>query len=447
MASKDSSLRANLFATAGSRLLTLPVSAFANIAVQYLAIQTVGIEKFGVLALITSLPMLLPFLDLGMGTSLINAHASGDRERAKKQTLMAWSLLWCVTVAILILVALLQVLVGWQTILGADIFFAGPIGPILFVVLTAVAVPLGIGARILVGLGRVARVTQIQILFPVANLTLGLLAFETRTNSLFIIGPAVGQASVAVVGFALAARCLGYEPKFWRRLSMRGSPQRRDVVRSAWPMLIISAGVAVAMSSHRLVLAHLSTSGELSRYSIAMVFFTPAMGLVNQVLVNLWPYFAKVRAADGEVVAQDRFWRFLRRGALILVPYSSAFVIVGPVAYQIISGTRTSYGLCICLGLLMIVQGIQGVIGMYLTDPAGLRFQAGCISIMALLALGLMAFLAPVMGAPGPVLAAVFSVIVAQILPESWLIRRRSMIERAKQVHVVQPSAPLGRER
>lgn len=437
MPNRDTSLKADLLATAGSRLVILPMSALANISVQYLAIQSIGIERFGVLSLITSLPMLLPFLDLGMGTSLINAHASGDREQAKKQTLMAWSLLWVVSLVILIAVVVLQLAVGWEVILGADILFAGPVGPILFVVLAAVTVPLGIGARILVGLGRVAQVTQAQVLFPIVNLTLGLVAFTTHSDSLFIIGPAAGQASVAVVGFALAARCVGYAPKFWRRLSLRGSSQRRDVVRSAWPMLIISAGVALGLNSHRVVLAHLSTADELSTYSVAMVFFTPALSLVNQVLVNLWPYFARQRVTAGELDAHNGFWTVLRRGTLILIPYCSVFVLAGPQAYSFMTGAQTSIVLWISLGALMLTQGVQGIFGMYLTSPTGLQFQAACITVMVLLALVLMVILTPSLGAVGPVAAAVASVVVAQIVPGVWLIRSQAVRLRTANAQLV----------
>lgn len=424
MASRVGSLKSNLVATAGWRIALLPVSAGATIAVQYLALQTVGIEKFGVLSLVTSLPLLLPFLDLGMGTSLINSYASGDLDSARRQTSMAWSLLWCVAGSVLIIGLVLQWLVGWQAILGVDVFFAGVTAPIIFLVLSAIVIPMGIGARILVGLGQVTRVAQVQILFPIVTASLGLVAFATSNPALFIVAPAVGQIFVAAGGLFVATRETRYGARYWMRLSLRGSSQRRAVFGSAWPMLIISAGVALGLQSHRIVLAHLSTGHELSRYSVVMILFTPALSLANQVIVNLWPYFARTRASDRGPEPKHIFKKVLRRGIGGLALYSLLFLSVAPGAVYLLTGSLGGLLLWISLALLLFTQGVQGIYGMFLTKPRELRFQALCIVGMVCVSFGLMGILTPSVGAAGPVLAAVAAVWSAQILPSSLYLRR-----------------------
>ena len=63
----------------------LPVGALANFGIAHLIITERGLSQYAIFALITSIPTLLPFLDLGFGMSVFNAY-SDDKEQSKTDT-------------------------------------------------------------------------------------------------------------------------------------------------------------------------------------------------------------------------------------------------------------------------------------------------------------------------------------------------------------------------
>jgi hypothetical protein len=72
----------------------------------------------------------------------------------------------------------------------------------------------------------------------------------------------------------------------------------------------------------------------------------------------------------------------------------------------------------------MVVQGLKYPLGVYLTDAAGLRYQALMIAGMLPVKVGLSWALAGRMGAAGPVLASIVCVACFELLANAWYVRR-----------------------
>src|SRR4051812_47132209 len=58
-----------------TRVLILPLSAVASLINARMAIDALGLEGYGIVGLIVSLPQVLPITDLGFGAAVTNAAA------------------------------------------------------------------------------------------------------------------------------------------------------------------------------------------------------------------------------------------------------------------------------------------------------------------------------------------------------------------------------------
>src|SRR6478752_4016355 len=86
------SLARRMLASGGIRLVALPLTGLASLTAQSLVIHDVGAFRFGVISLVATLPLLMPFADLGLSAAVTNAFASKSSE-ALELCRVAWSIL------------------------------------------------------------------------------------------------------------------------------------------------------------------------------------------------------------------------------------------------------------------------------------------------------------------------------------------------------------------
>ncbi len=74
--------------------------------------------------------------------------------------------------------------------------------------------------------------------------------------------------------------------------------------------------------------------------------------------------------------------------------------------------------------LFVVVQSVKYLLGMYMTDKRGLRFQVLPTVAMVPVTVGLSWYLIGVVGAAGPALATAIAVALCQIAPMIWWVRK-----------------------
>ena len=78
------------------------------------------------------------------------------------------------------------------------------------------------------------------------------------------------------------------------------------------------------------------------------------------------------------------------------------------------------------------VEAAKQPLGMYMTDPAGLRFQMLPVLILVPMNLALSWVLIAPLGSAGPIVGSVLSVIVCQVIPYGLWVRRDLRRRRAR---------------
>jgi hypothetical protein len=103
-----------------------------------------------------------------------------------------------------------------------------------------------------------------------------------------------------------------------------------------------------------------------------------------------------------------------------------AMAAASPWLADLASGGRITlgWGLVATFVVFMSLQGVKYPGGMFLTDAAGMRFQALMSLVLLPVNLAISWTAAPVLGAAGVVLGSVVGVLTCQVMANAWYLRR-----------------------
>ena len=424
--------------SAGVRLLVLPVSAVLGIVVTRLVIENYGPGAFAQYGLLVGIAALLPFADLGVSAAVMNVVAAADRpgsdDAVRRVLVTAIRVLLGSAAVLAVLAGGITALGLWPALLGPGLLpGSGPAVALACVLLIAVTMPLGIGQRLLAGLGR--NHVSIGVLGLQTPLVLAVLALLLWWD--VPAGPAVAVLAYAAT-LLLSALCTGLavrrlRPVAWQAL--RQVPRLRSVrgarvAHVAWPMLVQMIALPIAMQTDRIVLSHRSGVDALPEYNLASQMFTPIWAVVSAAGVTLWPVFARARSR-GE--SRSPLPMALLFGGLA-AGMATAVALASGLLAELASGGAVELGglLVLAFAVLMVVQAVKYPIGMFLTDARGLRFQALVIVLALPVNVGLSWWLAGPLGAAGPVIGSVVGVACSQVLADVVYVRRRLRADRAE---------------
>lgn len=410
----------------GARLLVLPLVAVCALLASRIVIDTLGTDGFALYALVVGLAALVPFADLGIGAAVTDAIARrttmGD-SMAVAVIRRSIRVLVLVGVAITLVSWIIAAVGGWSVILGVPGEGSVDLASAIALTLFAVSLPLSLGTRVLLGAERNHWAVMSQSVSAVVGLAIVALAtLQDAPLWAFTSAPFIGILALGLVNVSLARRATGLtwtaEPS-----AANGTSQVHQSVRLfhiAGPMLIISVALPLAWQSDRLVLSHRSTLTEVALYVIAFQLFTPLNTLIESGGNSLWPVFARRGHASG--VDVRRMAQLTAGFAAVGLLIASALVLLGPwLASWVSRGSVVpSRELFLLFGLLITVTAAWWPTAMLLTDPAGLRFQAICCVLMAVANIAISLALATPLGAVGPVIASVASMVAVIIVPGWW---------------------------
>jgi O-antigen/teichoic acid export membrane protein len=422
----------NIIRSSGVKFLVLGTSALLGLLTTRLIIENFGIDSYAQYGLLVGLGALIPFGALGIGAPIMNsigeAEAPSDDERVRL-VLMTSIRILIVAAAVLIALAVVFSLTGsWYAILGDGLLpETGGIAAGLVFFFIALAMPFGIGQRILTGLGK----NHISIALsglqsPIVLLTVIVaISLGASVGSFVAVVPYIALVLIGMLSTYVGGRMIRPALTWARRnaLILRGRPGSK-IMDQAWPMTVIMIALPVGMQTDRLVLSHVAGVEELATYNLAAQMYLPIGALVSAAGLTLWPMFAAARS-DGRT--ESPFPTSLVFGG-IAVAMTAAVTLLAPLLAQIASGGSVELTGLIMLSfsVWMVLQAVQYPMGMYLTSLSGLRFQAFMVTLMVPVNIGLSWYLAQQIGAAGPVIGSAVGVLVFQVVANFIYIRRSS---------------------
>ncbi|GAB2728006.1 lipopolysaccharide biosynthesis protein [Streptomyces bullii] len=402
-----------------AKTVVLVVGGAAALVSARSVVDTLGITGYALVALVSTLPSLLAVTELGVGAAVIDAFSSRDREHMLRTLTAGARTLLCAGSAIAVCGVLTAVSGAAESLVdsapGPDVAACVAVVALLF----GCSLPLSLGGSVLGGLGRYHFAVLLQGAGALLALTVVLLgAACDAPPAVFAASVLVGQCAAGAASLLLAGRMLGLRMLRAVLFPLRRSPSTR-IIQLAGPMAVIKVTSAVAYGADRLVLSSVTTSVAVAVYSAGAQLYAPASALVAAAALPLWRVFSRHRRSTPGTVPRRQLLNltacFTGGGLAIGV----VLVTAGPtVASWMLHGRASAGpGLMAAFAALVLSHAVNYPVAMWLSDPAGLRFQAVRAVLMAAVNLAASVPLARLMGPTGPVLASAGAHFLCVTLP------------------------------
>lgn len=412
----------------GVKAVSLPVTAMTTLVGTRAVVDTVGPAGFAFVALVTTLPMLLPLNDLGTGAAIVDAMGKrrGAEDAALRSTVITSArVLTCMGIVSSLVGVVPACMGAWGTLLNSaaqqSVEFAVAVAFILF----GCSLPLNLGNSLLIALNR----SHTSLLFQMLGslLTLGFILLAQAVHAppvAFIAATLATQCLIGVVSLLWAGRILTLPLLGWILGSLNPRHAARRIWHLAGPMAVVNVALAVAFATDRVVLVHVADPSAVAAYSAGARLFAPTLALASATGLPLWTVFARQRGTCGGPAPRDiaRLTVYFAMGGALL---GTGLVLFGPAfaSWMLHGRVEVETGLMAAFAVLLLVQSAAYPTSMWLTDAQGLKFQARTSVVMAAVNLALSILLARHLGAAGPVVASAIAVLTCLFLPNF----RRSM--------------------
>lgn len=414
---------------AAAKIVVMGISGALGLITSRLILQHYSVEAYAQYGLLTSMPSLLPFADLGLAAVVINAAAESSRpshDARMRQALLSATRVLTISGGIIVATAAVITLLNlWPLILGPGLMDGGEWAAGVSLAMFGLGLPLTIGPRLLVGLKR--NTQQILLSGLGAPITLSLVGITVILRvpaqhylALFAYGASIVVSTVSLV---LAARLISPQMTMvFRQLPRRRAHPGTTVMDLAGPMFVQMLALPVAMQTGRIMVSHLAGAKELAQYNLGSQLFGIATQTIGAAGLTLWPMYANARAEKRvESPYAPSLW-FLMGGMVL----AGAIALASPWLVRFASGGSLELN-SLLVGSFVVMVALQAAkypLGMYMTDVRGLSFQVVPTLIMVPTALVLSWWFIPVVGAAGSVIAVSVAVATCQVVPNLIYVKR-----------------------
>lgn len=411
-----------------AKIITLGFSGAATLASTRVTVDALGVSGYALVALVSTLPGLLAVTGLGTTAAVIDALSSGDRERVRCTLGSGARALIYVGAAIASAGAVAAASGAATPLLGSAATRDAASCFAVVTLLFGCSLPLSMGGAALTGLGRNHFAVLLQGGGSVLALIVAVLAALCHApTAVFAASGLVGQCASGLMSLVVAGRILRM-PLLRIVAFPRHIPGTR-IIHLAGPMAVINMTSAVAYGTDRLVLSNVTDANAVAVYSAGAQLYAPTSALLATSALPLWGLFGQRRRIS-ETPPRGVLLRLTAAFTCGALAAGALLVAVGPmVADWMLHGRAfVDRGLMAAFAALLLAHAVNYPAGMWLSDAAGLRFQAVRAAVMTVVNLAASVPLALAVGPAGPVLASAGAHFLCVTLPchqRVYITRRR----------------------
>ena len=415
-------------ASVGGQIL----SAVSTLVTVPLVIDRLSPDAFGVWITLSSLFVLLGFLDLGIGSALVGgiarAQASGDTDEAQRMISSAVIGLTGLSVLFGVLFAVIHPHVPWGTLLGVESSAdhadaATAVGVVIAAIL--VSLPLNVAPRAQVGLQEGDTVVLWRTIGIVIQLLGVVVLYFARADLVWFV---VALAAGPVVGSLLNSVALFTDKRRWLHPSRaQASPQTfRALGSTGFLFFVLLVSSTVAYQCDALIIANFRGADDAGAYGVPFRLFMFVPTFVSLALMPLWPAYADAWARGDHAWIRRTFRRSVVFAAAANGGVGLALLVVArPVLRLWVGGgVEPSTLFLVSLFLYVLVWGVSGTMAMLLNGCNVVKFQLAVSVSMVVVNVPLSIALLDPLGIAGPVVGTVVAQLVVVLIPALFFIHR-----------------------
>lgn len=420
--------------------LARAIGFLTNLITVPLAIGYLGTERYGLWLTITSLIMMVGFLDLGIGNGLISAiaeaHARNDREAARRYVSAAAFVLSMIGAILLGLFALAYPWLPWQKLLNVtDVSAAhdGAMAAAALVTCFALGLPLSLVWRIHAGFQEGFEAALWGAAGSVVSLIGVVLMIASRESLPWLV--AASAAGPLLAAFANGVVLSLRRPWLRPQLGSITDDAIRRVFRRGMLFFALQVTMVLGYQSDNYVINQVLGPNQVTQYAVPLRLFNLAPLLLNLALGPLWPAYAEAAARGDAEWVRHTLNRSIKLALLVTGPPALILVLFGAPIIHLWVGNKVvpTFELLLALGLSSVIMAISEALSMFMNGLNILRLQVICSFIMAITNIGLKIVLAGKIGVSGVAYATVLAQVLCVLIPSLvYLPRLLTTIERRR---------------
>ncbi len=360
------------------RLFLIPITGVVSLSTAHLITKFYGVNGYGQIAVIISLSSFLSIAELGLGASVVNhaANASSIQSEFSSVFHRSFKLIFLASSGLILIIIVLS-----QSNLLARVLNLSKSGistPALTTALLilVIGIPCRLGYYLLMASGRNLLVIVLQTMPALILLSVTFVGGEFHYSiSTLVMLSTLGISVANFLSLLLARNIIP--------LKIKDNLRKTKLRTSALPYFLTTTFTIIPLRVTPIFLNWSSTLREVSLFAAISSFYQPASSVIQAASPSLWAEFARKRESN------ENSKHFLRQ-ALIL---SSILGVLGAIALFTLGPIMTrqfinphlvgSVKLYLVFSVLLMMGGLTYPIGIFLTSPEGLRFQAVCTGLVA----------------------------------------------------------------
>lgn len=300
-------------------LLAKGTLAIGSLLIIPLMLKQLGNSDYGLWITISSTVSLMSFMDLGIGSNLMNyiARAGKDTKAIRKYINLAYILQVIFIGVICSVFASLFNYINWYAILNIKSNTPDILGPIFFTFLffffslitnTIYSIQRGLQSSYIANIWQlISSISYLLSLWAVLIFNPTILAVALTTFGVPVL-----------IALLNAFWFLSTKKLFYLKLNNFTLPEARRFVWNSAGFLYLQIAALIAFQTDALILAHILNFEEVSKYYItARIFYIPTI-ILNVYLQTLWPAYAEAAAKNNWLWIKNTFYKTML-GSFILV--------------------------------------------------------------------------------------------------------------------------------
>lgn len=257
----------------------------------------VNAELYGVWLTVASVMTWLHFLDLGFTQGLKNrlteAIANDDYEKGKSLVSTTYVMLFAIFVPVCFLLEILVPLVNWTQLLNVDECYHQEVNNVMHVVIAIACLQMIVNVivSVIAAFQKVALSNSFSVFGNILALGIIIIIKETYPPSLIALALSIGAMPTFV---AVMASFICYNGEFrkvapgWKYVNIS---YVKDLFSLGYKFFIINVQVLVLYYTTNILISHVSSPIEVTRYNIAHQLLSVAMMAFTIVTTPLWPAY------------------------------------------------------------------------------------------------------------------------------------------------------------
>ena len=404
-----------------SMLITIPMT-----------LDYLGVERFGIWMIFSTLFSLLAIFDLGVGSSITNlvANAIGkNREKLAREIFYASGLiLGVLSILLLILFNYSFDYMPWLDLLGiqnTNLDHEIRSAVYLLMMLFFVGLPSTIIFKYLTGLQKGWMVNLWYCLISIFTLVGNIVSVRAEYGLQGLV------TSLAGAPLLVSIICTVYLVLSRNRKYLTFTLPTKNTVRavsySASMFFLLQISVLIAFQSDTLIISHYLGASDVAVYAVAFKLFSVPTMILGMLASALWPTYSEAIGRGDHAWVRHMFLKSIRYSMFFNIPVVVLLVVFSPYILDLWVGQEVvaDFSLRLGLGLWAFLTIFGSNFSAILNSMQVMRFQAITSMLMAVSSISLSIFLVQYYGVAGVVFGSVISLVLVLYIPSALLIRRR----------------------